>query len=64
MDAAIPEEFFLSRAVENLPSNLDQITSPSLATNAGLSHKELVDGHLKSLSARKAVRLKAVSYER
>lgn len=63
MGDVTPEESVL-RAVEELSSDSDHVTSSQLAQNAGLSHQDLIDGPLKSLSAREAVILEAVNHER
>lgn len=63
MEGVTAEESVL-QAVESLSSESENVASPLLAQNAALSHQELVDGPLKSLSAREAVRLEPVNHER
>lgn len=52
------------RAVEELASASESLDSASLATSLSLPHATLVDGTLKSLSAKSAIRLEPVSHER
>lgn len=63
MTAATPEEAVL-RAVEELTSPTAWIDSQNVAALVGLSHEALVDGPLKSLSARSALRLEPISHDR
>lgn len=52
------------RAVEELALPTDHLDSSTLATSLSLEHATLVDGVLKSLSTREAIRLEVVSHER
>lgn len=58
-----PEEVVI-QSVEQLTSDSDSIDSLTLASKTGLSHLDLVDGPLKSLTARQAIRLEAVTHDR
>lgn len=52
------------QAVEGLSSAEDSVDSKQLSVDAGISHDALVDGALKSLSAREAVCLETITHER
>lgn len=62
--ANLPPEESVLRAVEELASSTDSIDSAQLAERLALSHDVLVDGPLKSLSARDAISLKPVTHDR
>lgn len=52
------------RAIEELSSPTHFVDSQSLASSTAASHDALVDGPLKSLSARAAIRLEPVTHDR
>lgn len=58
-----PEEAVL-RAVEELSSVTESLDSQALCTKVGLTHEVLVDGPLKSLSAKSALRLEPITHDR
>lgn len=63
MQDTSPEELVL-RAVEELSSATDSIDSQELSERISVPHDQLVDGPLKSLNAREAVRLETVTHDR
>lgn len=63
MTAQSPEEAVL-QAVEELKSPTDNLDSQNVASRVGLSHEALIDGPLKSLSARDALRLEPITHDR
>lgn len=58
-----PEEAVL-RAIEELTNDSEFLESTSLATTASLDHKALIDGPLKSLSSKSAIRLEPITHDR
>lgn len=54
----------LLRAVEELATESDFLDSEKLAAQTSLSHNDLVDGPLKSLNAKSAIKIEAVNHER
>lgn len=57
-----PEEAVLD-AVEMLNTEADNIDSKELASSLSIDHKELVDGPIKSLSSKSAIRIEPVSHD-
>lgn len=64
MAAHVSREESVLRAVEELALEDDYLNSSNLSSKLSVPHATLVDGPLKSLSARLAIRLETVTHER
>lgn len=64
MSTDVTTEEALLRSVEELGSTTDFLDSPSVARKLGIGHAPLVDGLLKSLNAKLAIRLEPVTHNR
>lgn len=63
MDSEVTPDEAVLRAVEELATAGDSLESQDLASRLSTEHKVLVDGPLKSLSAKSAIRLEPVSHD-
>lgn len=64
MDVNVSSDEAVLRAVEELGSDSEFLESKQVSRNLSLDHKLLVDGPLKSLSAKEAIRLESVTHNR
>ncbi|PXF44514.1 Phenylalanine--tRNA ligase alpha subunit, cytoplasmic [Gracilariopsis chorda] len=64
MSTDVSTEEALLRSVEELGNASDFLDSPSVARKLGIGHAALVDGLLKSLNAKLAIRLEPVTHNR